>query len=99
MASISMTEGNVHYNPTNSQHGFDDPDGPHAGDLENITVEKDGTIEVEVEAPMVSLNRDHENTLITAEGTTLVIHSDPDDYISQPTGGAGARIACGVIGK
>lgn len=89
----------AHYNPTNSKHGFDDPDGPHAGDLENITVDQDGTVYAEVDAPMVSLRHDHENTLFTKEGTSLVIHADPDDYISQPAGNAGARIACGVIGE
>lgn len=88
-----------HYNPTNSQHGFDNPKGPHAGDLKNITVEADGTVYAELEAPMVTLNPDGENTLFTDEGTTLVIHSDPDDYVSQPAGNAGARIACGVIGE
>lgn len=89
----------AHYNPTNSKHGFDHPEGPHAGDLENITVSEDGTVFVEVEAPLVTLNPDGENTLFTDEGTTLVIHAEPDDYISQPAGNAGARIACGVIGE
>ncbi|GAA4061793.1 superoxide dismutase family protein [Amphibacillus indicireducens] len=88
-----------HYNPTNSKHGFDHPEGPHAGDLENITVTEDGTVSVEVEAPLVTLNPDGQNTLFTDEGTSLVIHADPDDYISQPAGNAGARIACGVIGE
>jgi len=88
-----------HYNPTNSLHGFDDPEGPHAGDLENITVKEDGSVFVELDAPMVSLKRDHENTLFTEEGTSLIIHADPDDYISQPAGNAGERIACGVIGQ
>lgn len=88
-----------HYNPTNSHHGFDNSKGPHAGDLKNITVAADGTAYAELEAPMVTLNPDGENTLFTDEGTTLVIHSDPDDYVSQPAGNAGARIACGVIGE
>lgn len=70
-----------------------------AGDLKNITVAADGTAYAELEAPMVTLNPDGENTLFTDEGTTLVIHSDPDDYVSQPAGNAGARIACGVIGE
>ncbi|SDB83318.1 superoxide dismutase, Cu-Zn family [Pelagirhabdus alkalitolerans] len=88
-----------HYNPTDSKHGFNHPEGPHAGDLENIHVNEDGTVYAEVEAPMVSLKRDHENTLFTEEGTSLVIHSGPDDYFSQPAGDAGDRIACGVIGE
>lgn len=88
-----------HYNPTNSKHGFKHPNGPHAGDLENILVKEDGSVYVELEAKLVSLDPDHENTLFTKEGTSLVIHENPDDYISQPAGNAGARIACGVIGE
>lgn len=88
-----------HYNPTNSKHGFDHPEGPHAGDLENITVAEDGTVSVELEAPLVTLDPNGENTLFTDEGTSLVIHTDSDDYISQPAGNAGVRIACGVIGE
>lgn len=86
-----------HYNPTRSAHGFNHPDGPHAGDLENIIVGVDGSVYVELEAPMVTLQPEGENTLFTEEGTTLIIHANPDDYISQPTGNAGDRIACGVI--
>lgn len=88
-----------HYNPTGAKHGFDDPEGPHAGDLENIVVSEDGTVNVEVIADMVTLERGAENTLYTDEGTSLIIHSDADDYISQPSGNAGDRIACGVIGE
>ncbi|MBM7541078.1 superoxide dismutase family protein [Amphibacillus cookii] len=88
-----------HYNPTGSKHGFKHPEGPHAGDLKNITVNEDGTVYAEVEAPMVTLKRDGENTLFTKEGTSLIIHAGPDDYISQPSGDAGDRIACGVIGE
>lgn len=88
-----------HYNPTNSKHGFDHAEGPHAGDLENITVKEDGTIYAYVDALMVSLKRDHDNTLYTKAGTSLVIHANPDDYVTQPSGDSGSRIACGVIGK
>ena len=88
-----------HYNPTGAKHGFDNPEGPHAGDLENIVVSEDGTVNVEVIADMVTLKQGAENTLYTEEGTALIIHSDADDYISQPSGNAGDRIACGVIGE
>jgi superoxide dismutase, Cu-Zn family len=88
-----------HYNPTGAKHGFDHPEGPHAGDLENIVVSDDGTVNVEVTADMVTLEQGAENTLYTKEGTALIIHSDADDYISQPSGNAGDRIACGVIGE
>ncbi|MGJ9458299.1 superoxide dismutase family protein [Oceanobacillus sp. CF4.6] len=88
-----------HYNPTGAKHGFDHPEGPHAGDLENIIVSDDGTVNVEVIADMVTLEQGAENTLLTDEGTALIIHSGADDYISQPSGDAGDRIACGVIGE
>lgn len=88
-----------HYNPTESKHGFDHPDGPHAGDLENIIVEEDATVYAELNAPLVTLDPDKENTLYTKEGTSLIIHEYPDDYISQPTGNAGGRISCGIIGE
>ncbi|WP_067727983.1 superoxide dismutase family protein [Oceanobacillus damuensis] len=88
-----------HYNPTNAEHGFEHPDGPHAGDLSNIEVAEDGTVEEEVTAEMITLEKNGENTVYTDEGTALVIHSEEDDYNSQPSGDAGDRIACGVIGE
>ncbi|WP_164217015.1 superoxide dismutase family protein [Virgibacillus sp. YIM 98842] len=88
-----------HYNPTDANHGFDDPDGPHAGDLPNIEIQEDGTASEEVTADMVTLDREGENSLYADGGTALVIHSDADDYVSQPAGDAGNRIACGVISE
>lgn len=88
-----------HYNPTDANHGFDDPEGPHAGDMENIEVAEDGTINTEVTADMVTMEEDQETTLYPEGGTALVIHSGADDYESQPSGDAGERIACGVIGE
>lgn len=86
-----------HYNPTDANHGFDDPDGPHAGDLENLEVSEEGTVETEVTADMVTLEEGAETTLQPEEGTSLIIHSEADDYESQPSGDAGNPIACGVI--
>lgn len=88
-----------HFNPTNAEHGLKNPKGPHAGDLENITVLEDGTVNVEVIANMVTLQQGEKHSLWQEEGTSLVIHADPDDYVSQPSGNAGKRIACGVIKK
>ncbi|SEO43586.1 superoxide dismutase, Cu-Zn family [Amphibacillus marinus] len=88
-----------HYNPTDKKHGFDHPEGPHAGDLPNITVKEDGTVYAEVDAPMVTLKKGAPNTLFPEQGTSLMIHADPDDYVSQPAGNSGERIACGVIGE
>ncbi|WP_163969403.1 superoxide dismutase family protein [Oceanobacillus halotolerans] len=86
-----------HFNPTDRNHGFDDREGPHAGDLPNIEVEEDGSVEVDILAESVTLIEDDEISLLDNGGTALMIHSDPDDYKSQPSGDAGERIACGVI--
>lgn len=85
-----------HFNPYNRKHGLKSSQGPHAGDLFNITVGADGTCAVAVTAPLVTLG-DGENSLFREGGTALMIHQGPDDYMSDPAGAAGPRIACGVI--
>lgn len=87
-----------HFNPTDASHGFDHEDGPHAGDLENIEVDEDGTVSTEVPAENVTiLDEAADTSLLTAEGTALIIHSGEDDYESQPSGDAGDPVACGVV--
>lgn len=88
-----------HFNPTNTKHGFDNPEGPHAGDLPNIDVSRSGTVKTQGAADMVTLVKGKKNSLLGGDGTALVIHSKADDYKSQPSGDAGERIACGVIRK
>ncbi|CAM4258540.1 superoxide dismutase family protein [Jeotgalicoccus halotolerans] len=89
-----------HYNPTDAAHGFDHEDGPHAGDLENIEVAEDGTVSTEIDAENVSiLDENLDTTLLTEEGTALIIHSGEDDYMTQPSGDAGTPVACGVISE
>lgn len=88
-----------HFNPTDSKHGFEHPEGPHAGDLPNINVDKDGNVFKDALAKMVTLEKGQENSLLKEGGTALVIHSGADDYKSQPSGDAGERIACGVISE
>ena len=93
----SFESAGGHFNPDGKNHGFDDPQGPHAGDMENIEVLADGTVDVKVINDRVTLKRGEVNSLLQDEGTSLMIHRDPDDYITQPAGNAGDRIACGVI--
>ncbi|MBU8790635.1 superoxide dismutase family protein [Oceanobacillus caeni] len=87
----------AHFNPTGKKHGLENPEGPHAGDLKNINVGANGKLSIEALADMVTLEKEKKNSLLKEGGTSLVIHSDPDDYVSQPAGNAGDRIACGVI--
>jgi len=86
-----------HFNPTDMKHGFDHPDGPHAGDLPNLEVGEDGKVQESFVNEMVTLKKGEPNSLLREGGTALVIHADPDDQVSQPSGHSGARIACGVI--
>jgi Cu-Zn family superoxide dismutase len=90
-----MTAGG-HFNPTMKMHGMDNPNGPHAGDLMNITVDDKGKGKVSLTAPGVTLGPG-DNSLFHDGGTALVIHAGPDDYKTDPAGNSGARIACGVI--
>jgi Cu-Zn family superoxide dismutase len=87
-----------HFNPEAKKHGWDNPEGHHAGDLQNLTVGADGTAKVKIVVKGVTLG-DGANSLFHPEGTAIVIHADPDDGKTDPTGNAGARIACGVITK
>ena len=85
-----------HFNPTNAQHGFNNPQGPHGGDLENIIVNEDGSASYQTIAPLVTLSGG-ENALLDSDGSALVIHQNADDYQTDPSGESGDRVAAGVI--
>ncbi len=84
-----------HFNPTGKEHGFDAPGGPHLGDLRNLEVPMDGAVTSSRTIEGATLGTG-ENSIL---GKAIVIHEKADDYKSQPSGDAGARIACGVIQK
>jgi superoxide dismutase, Cu-Zn family len=86
-----------HFNPSKAEHGLKNPKGPHAGDMENITVKGNGTSREVVEDPRVTLDAGQPNSLFANGGTSIVIHAKADDMMSNPAGNAGDRIACGVI--
>lgn len=87
-----------HFNPTGKQHGFDNPQGHHAGDMMNFTVKPDGTAKATVEDADVVLDAGSEsNSLFANGGTAMVIHAKADDYKTDPAGNSGDRVACGVI--
>ena len=88
-----------HFNPTAAQHGLSNPLGPHAGDLPVLFVTADGSGTVATVTPLVSLADGVLNSLFDADGSALVIHAANDDHMTDPTGGSGDRIACGVIGR
>jgi Cu-Zn family superoxide dismutase len=86
-----------HFNPNGARHGFKNPKGPHAGDLWNFEVPNGGSFRVEQYNARVTLKEGHEDSLLRKGGTSLIVHTNPDDYRTDPAGDAGAGIACGVI--
>lgn len=93
----TFEDAGSHFNPTDVEHGTESETGPHLGDLPNLEVGEDGTVSMTIDVPGVTLQPDSENTLNTETGTSLIIHTEADDYESQPTGDAGDRMAGGVI--
>ncbi len=87
-----------HFNPFGKKHGLKNPQGPHAGDMPNITVGPDGRGSATVVANLVTL-KEGKNSILQPGGTSLVIHEKADDDMTDPAGNAGARIACGPITK
>ncbi len=85
-----------HYAPRGHDHGFEAAEGFHAGDMPNQFVAADGTLMLHVLNQHVTL-REGEGSLLDGDGSALMIHGGADDYASQPSGDAGARIACAVI--
>lgn len=88
-----------HFNPTGKEHGFQNQKGYHAGDLPNIEIAKDGTVELETISPAVVLTQGKSNSLLDADGSAIVIHESADDYKTDPAGNSGKRIVCGEIKK
>lgn len=84
-----------HWNPTNRQHGSQNPEGPHFADMPNITVADDSTVSVQATTPGGTLRGT--DALLDDDGAAVVVHAGADDYRSDPAGDAGARLACGVV--
>lgn len=85
-----------HFNPTGVGHGLLDTDGAHAGDLPNLLISPDGSASYQTTTDLVTLDSG-ERGLFDADGSALVLHSEPDDYLTDPAGDSGDRVACGVI--
>jgi Cu-Zn family superoxide dismutase len=78
-----------HYNPDGKKHGLQNPEGPHAGDMNNFTVLKDGTAKTTIVASHMTLGVD----------AALVVHAGADDLKTDPSGNSGDRVACGIVSK
>jgi Cu-Zn family superoxide dismutase len=90
-----------HYNPLGEQHGLNNPDGPHAGDLPNLTVNPQGIGHLDAKTDRVTISAGPATLFDTtsgAVGSAFIIHANEDDQVTDATlGGSGARIACALI--
>jgi Cu-Zn family superoxide dismutase len=87
-----------HFNPEHKKHGSQNADGPHAGDVGNVTADAKGAVSTSIVDTGITLDAGP-HSVFTGGGTALVIHAKVDDLKTDPTGAAGDRIACGVIKK
>jgi superoxide dismutase, Cu-Zn family len=92
-----FTSAGGHFNPEDRKHGMMSGEGHHAGDMPNLVIPASGELNLEAVNTAITLQKDKPNSVFRPEGTALVIHANPDDYKTDPTGNAGGRIACGVI--
>jgi len=91
-----FTSAGNHYNPEGMEHGLMHPEGSHLGDLPNVEADGQGLVEAELMLPEATLT-DGKKSLLTEEGTSLIVTESQDDGVSQPGGDSGARISCGKI--
>jgi len=89
----------AHFNPHGKKHGVQSDQGAHAGDLRNLEARDDGTASLQVTLHGVTLDKGEKNSLLDADGATVVIHAKEDDEKTDPSGNSGDRIVCGVIGS
>ena len=85
-----------HFNPTDAQHGLQNPEGPHGGDLEELTVNDDGSANYTTTTDRITLSSGS-NSILDSDGSALVIHAGSDDQETDPTGESGGRVIAGVI--
>ncbi len=83
-----------HLNPMDAAHGRAEDAVHHLGDIDNIVAGSDGVARVDAEIHGVVLGGGADNDIV---GKAFIVHAGVDDYVSQPAGNSGARVACGVI--
>lgn len=92
----SFTTAGDHFNPEGKKHGLNNPDGPHAGDLPVLTSPAGGNGSYTATTSTITLSAGAKQ-LTDADGAALVIHANPDDQTTDPSGNSGGRIACAVL--
>jgi Cu-Zn family superoxide dismutase len=89
------TSAGGHFNPDHQPHGPQDA-AHHAGDMPSLRTDANGNVDVRIMLQGVSVGSGGTGDIV---GRAVVVHAQPDDYRTQPTGNSGARIACGVIAR
>jgi Cu-Zn family superoxide dismutase len=92
----AFTSAGGHFNPAGKKHGLKSTDGPHAGDLPNMLVAKDGAGRFEALTDAITL-RAGGLSIFDTDGSAMVVHAGADDNMTDPTGNSGDRVACGII--
>lgn len=87
------TSAGGHFNPDNKKHGGPEMAERHVGDIGNVTADAQGNTHYEWTDNLMSFSGAH-----SIIGRGVIVHSGEDDLVTQPTGNAGSRVACGVIG-
>lgn len=83
-----------HFDPAGESHGIGYGSGMHAGDLPNLIVAADGTVNAEVFSNLITLS-DSDVSIFDEDGASIIVHDKPDSYLKDA--GAGGRVGCGVI--
>lgn len=84
------TSAGSHFNPSGAAHAGRDAEKRHMGDMGNVTADEQGNIALDYVDKHINIS--------AIIGHGVILHANPDDFTTQPTGNAGGRIACGVIG-
>jgi Cu-Zn family superoxide dismutase len=87
-----------HFRPFANPHGGRDADRRHVGDLGNLTANASGVAEADFVDSRVTLGGPALSGTASILGRAVIVHRQRDDLTSQPSGDAGARVACGVVG-
>jgi superoxide dismutase, Cu-Zn family len=93
-AADALSAGN-HFNPHKEPHAAPDSAHRHAGDLGNLTADANGVAVYRIEVSGIALDTGPDSII----GRAVIVHANPDDLRTQPSGNAGSRLACGLISK
>jgi len=95
-AKTKFTSAGPHFSPEPKSHGYMSKGGPHPGDLPNQFAAADGSLHAATLSSAFALGNG-KKSIFDRDGATIIVDAKADDYVNQPAGNSGDRIACGVI--